>query len=410
MLSTDKIINIAEQLGTPLYIFDKAALKKRVIDIQHILGEDVCLCYAMKANPFLVDAFKTLNTKYEVCSPGEFSICERESVNMKDIVLSGVNKEQHDIAYVMDKCGGVGVYTVESIEQHKLLAECASERKISIDVLLRVTSGNQFGLDEKDLKDIISKREQYPYVNIIGIQCYTGTQKKKFEIIKNEIEWLDGLCDSLLEEYGFKVKELEYGPGLPVAYFGDDAYNNNFDMLQELADLLKIYKDKYSITLEMGRYLAAECGVYVTEVADIKVNKGQKYIIADGGINHINYYGQAMAMKIPAYSYVKYDKTVIKDRNVSSKLTGSDEEKWTVCGSLCTVADLIVKNLPIGNPDKKDKIIFYNIGAYSVTEGIYLFLSRKMPVIAAFNEDESVEVYRNFMESDRINSRQMLLS
>ena len=405
MLSTDKIIKIAEQYGTPLYILDKEQLAKRIEDIQGILGEDITLCYAMKANPFLVDAFKTLNTKYEACSPGEFSICEREKVDMHKIVLSGVNKEKQDICHVMDDCGGVGVYTVESKEQYRLLAECAAERNIEINVLLRVTSGNQFGLDEAEVEAIVKNKEAYPYVHILGLQCYTGTQKKKFDIIKSEIEWLDGLCDRLYEEYGFRAQELEYGPGLPVAYFGDAAYENNYDMLRELAELLSDYKSKYHITLEMGRYLAAECGIYVTGVADIKTNKGQQYIIVDGGINHVNYYGQTMAMKVPAYSYVKADGTVVKDRNESDTLKGLDEEKWTVCGSLCTVADLIVKNLPIGQPQTGDKLIFYNIGAYSITEGIYLFLSRRMPVITAYNKDGSIEVYRNTIPSDVINSR-----
>ena len=151
MLSTEKIIEIADQHSTPLYILDKEALENRINEIKAILGEGVTLCYAMKANPFFVDAFKHLNTKYEVCSPGEFAICEREKVNMKDIVLSGVNKEKADICHVLNDCGGVGVYTVESKEQYSLLSECAREAEVTIDVLLRVTSGNQFGLDEEDI-------------------------------------------------------------------------------------------------------------------------------------------------------------------------------------------------------------------------------------------------------------------
>ena len=104
MLNTEKIVEIANQYGTPLYILDKEHLGERIADIKTILGDGITLCYAMKANPFLVDAFKSLNTKYEVCSPGEFAICEREKVNMNDIVLSGVNKEKHDICHVMDDC------------------------------------------------------------------------------------------------------------------------------------------------------------------------------------------------------------------------------------------------------------------------------------------------------------------
>lgn len=340
-------------------------------------------------------------------SPGEFSICERENINMSDIVLSGVNKEKHDIEHVMDDCGGVGMYTVESVSQFELLNECAAKRNITIPVLLRVTSGNQFGLDEAEVERLVSHRENYPNIDIHGIQCYTGTQKKKIDHITKELEWLDGICDMLKEKYGFNARELEYGSGLPVSYFGEDAFNNSYDMLKEFAEYLKPLKSKYKITLEMGRYIAATCGVYVSSVADTKTNKGQNYCIIDGGINHVNYYGQTMAMKVPAYTFVKADGTAAA--GYGAKDYGTEPEKWTICGSLCTVADVIVKNLPIGKPESGDMIIFYNIGAYSVTEGIYLFLSRKMPKIIAYSEKEGTSLYRDFKFSDKINSREDLI-
>ena len=209
------------------------------------------------------------------------------------------------------------------------------------------------------------------------------------------------------EKYGFNARELEYGPGLPVSYFGEDAFNNSYDMLKEFAEYLKPLKSKYKITLEMGRYIAATCGVYVSSVADTKTNKGQNYCIIDGGINHVNYYGQTMAMKVPAYTFVKADGTAVA--GYGAKDYGTEPEKWTICGSLCTVADVIVKNLPIGKPESGDMIIFYNIGAYSVTEGIYLFLSRKMPKIIAYSEKEGTSLYRDFKFSDKINSREDLI-
>lgn len=415
MLSTKNIADIAKAHQTPLYIFDKTMLEKRISDIKQILGGNVTVCYAMKANPFLVDAFKGFDVKYEVCSPGEFLICEREHVDMGKIVLSGVNKEKTDICHVMDDCGGVGVYTAESLGQLKLLDECAKERNCVIDVLLRVTSGNQFGMDETMIEDIVKNIKNYANVNIKGLQCYSGTQKKKSDIYGQELSRIAELSDRLCDEYGCGFSELEYGPGLPYDYFGDAAYNNNYDELKILSEELKDIKKRYHVTLEMGRYLVSECGIYVTSIADMKVNNGQNYVIADGGINHINYYGQTMAMKIPAYSYVKNDGTVVKDYDHDESFDEKDMEKWTVCGSLCTVADVVVKNLPLGTPQTGDMIIFYNIGAYSVTEGIYLFLSRRMPLITAVSYDASkdvlshddiqVEVYRDVLHSDVINSR-----
>ncbi len=439
MIGEEKIGELAKLHGTPLYIFDKEELYKRIGDIQKMLGEDITLCYAMKANPFLVDTLKPLVPKFEVCSPGEFAICRRENVDMSSIVLSGVYKKQSDIEYVMDECGGVGVYTVESMEQFNILCCCAKIREITIAVLLRLTSKNQFGLDELEIEQIIENRADYPYIDILGIQYYSGTQKKKVEVNIKELQQLDTFCKQLKNKYDFTVKELEYGPGLMVSYFGEDAYKNDYKMLQEFLTALEEVKKNYHITLEMGRYLVATCGIYVSKVVDIKVHSEQQYCIIDGGINHINYYGQTMAMKIPAYAYVKNDGTIIKAYGLLEKLRDNTEKfnindnkssadiekvntddknssidneklKWTICGSLCTVADVIVKNLPIGQPDKEDLLFFYNIGAYSVTEGIYLFLSRTLPKIITYDKNGIVEVLRDFYDSDIINSRKFVLN
>ncbi len=439
MIREEKIEELAKLHGTPLYIFDKEELCKRIGDIQKILGEDITLCYAMKANPFLVDALKPLVSKFEVCSPGEFAICRRENVDMSSIVLSGVYKKQSDMEYVMDECGGVGVYTIESMEQWNMLCSCVQIRNIKISVLLRLTSKNQFGLDSVEIEKIIENRADYPYIDIIGIQYYSGTQKKKAEINIKELQQLVVFCEQLKSTYDFTVKELEYGPGFMVSYFGEDAYNNNYEMLQEFLTELKKVKKNYHITLEMGRYLVATCGIYVSKVVDIKVHSEQQYCIIDGGINHINYYGQTMAMKIPAYAYLKKDGTIVKAYGLLEKLRDNTEKlnrndnkssadiekvstddrnssidnetsKWTICGSLCTVADVLVKNLPIGKPDKGDMIFFYNIGAYSVTEGIYLFLSRTLPKIITYDTNGVVEVLRDFYDSDIINSRKFVLN
>lgn len=412
MVGVNELKEIAIKCGTPSYIFDTDELCARIDAMQQILGCGVTVCYAMKANPFLISVLDKKLDKFEVCSPGEFAICEKEGINREKIVLSGVNKEKKDILYTM-KTGAVGIYTVESLNQLELINSCAVECGIKVKVLIRVTSGNQFGINERQVYEIADRKDELKGIIIEGIQCYSGTQKKKLSQIEAEVVWLQAIAHTCEAEHGVELKEIEYGPGLSVDYFVTDkcdAMNADFDELKEFAVMIKEMSEKFNVTLEMGRYIAATCGILISRIADMKMNDTTRYAIIDSGINHINYYGQAMAMKIPAYSYVKADGTVVKDRNVMSRLNGTDDEKWTICGSLCTVADLIVKNLPIGTPECNDKIIFYNIGAYSITEGIYLFLSRKMPVITAYNKDGSVEVYRDVISSDRINSRQNLLS
>ena len=400
MVNKNILKDIAIEYGTPTYVFDIDELKKRIINISDILGKNINLCYAMKANPFLVDSMKTLVGKFEVCSPGEFAICEREQIDMDRIVLSGVNKEKSDIEHVMDDCKGVGIYTVESLNQFALLNECASKRKIIISVLLRVTSGNQFGLDEGVIEQLIADRAQYKYIDFKGIQCYSGTQKKKISQIEKEIDWLDGICDNLQKKYGYEVKELEYGPGLPISYFEPDTDNDNFDMLQQFSDKLDDIRNKYEITLEMGRFMVATCGIYLSRIADLKTNNCQNYCIIDGGINHLNYYGQTMAMKFPKTDFVPMNTT-----NTCQNVENEGIAPWNICGSLCTVADVIVKNLPLDNAQIGDMIIFYNVGAYSVTEGIYLFLSRKLPKILTYDNENKIKLIRDDLSTDVINSR-----
>ena len=105
-------------------------------------------------------------------------------------------------------------------------------------------------------------------------------------------------------------------------------------MLQQFADTLATLKFQGKITLEMGRYIAAYCGYYVTRIVDQKVNHGQNYCIVDGGLNHLNYYGQAMAMKMPHHKHIP-----------DAPLETSDEQSevlWNICGSLCTVNDCLL--------------------------------------------------------------------
>lgn len=401
------LYKLIESEVSPAYIFDLDILKERMNKIKNVLGEDYSLCYAMKANPFLVDAMKGLADKYEVCSPGEFAICEREQIPMERIVLSGVNKEEADIAYIMEHNLEVGMFTVESMQQFLLLYSCAKKYGKAIHVLLRITSGNQFGMDKELAEWLIERKDQYACLHIKGFQYYSGTQKKKIEKIEKEIDELEAFCEKMEHTYGYRTEELEYGPGLFVSYFEPDVREEeDITPLVRLKERLDKLQGKYRITLEMGRYFTAECGTFLTKMVDLKQNGGQNYCIVDGGIHHINYYGQTMAMKLPAIAHIKKTEKGIAwdDRQNLSQ----EEKTWIVCGSLCTVGDVLVKNLKLHNAECGDYLVFGNLGAYSVTEGIYLFLSRRLPNVYTYDKRNGLILMRDNFPTDWINSRKVL--
>ena len=408
MLGVNELKEIAIKCGTPSYIFDTDELCARIDAIQQILGCGVTVCYAMKANPFLISVLDKKLDKFEVCSPGEFAICEKEGINREKIVLSGVNKEKKDILYTM-KTGAVGIYTVESLNQLELINSCAVECGIKVKVLIRVTSGNQFGINERQVYEIADRKDELKGIIIEGIQCYSGTQKKKLSQIESEVVWLQAIAHTCEAEHGVKLNEIEYGPGLSVDYFVTDkcdAMNTNFDELEEFAGMIKEMSEKFNVTLEMGRYIAATCGVLISRIADMKMNDTTRYAIIDSGINHINYYGQAMAMKKPRCEFIpmEYTEEFADGVDHDVEVYSQGVQPYNICGSLCTVGDVIVKNLELKDAKIGDMIAFYNIGAYSVTEGIYLFLSRRMPAIVMYSKKNGYRVIRKPIETFLINS------
>lgn len=129
---------MAEEYGTPTFVFDVREFWQRLDKIADIFGEDVRLCFAMKANPFLAAAAADHGERLEVCSPGELAICEDVGISANQIVYSGVNKQASDIAHAI--AYRVGVLTAESKLHVELIEQCAQRANTKVDVLLRLNA------------------------------------------------------------------------------------------------------------------------------------------------------------------------------------------------------------------------------------------------------------------------------
>ena len=312
---------IVKNTGTPAYVFDLDVLRDRLKMIKDTLGEEIGICYAMKANPFVVGDIDEVVDRYEVCSPGEFKICEKAEVPMKKVVLSGVYKEAVDTKRIVAAYKDDILYTAESVNQFHLVNDAAVENGIVVNMILRITTGNQFGIDEVELCEIIADRAKYKGVNIVGIQHFSGTQRKNLKIYKEELNYCDSLIKKLKEDYEFEAEELEFGTGFFFEYFQPKAKKGEAEMsqeeseanarredvilLEEFSKLLSEMEFSGRITLEIGRFIVASCGRYYTSIVDKKHNCDIDFCIVDGGIHQLNYFGQMMAMKKPWYRQLK---------------------------------------------------------------------------------------------------------
>ncbi len=358
---------IIKEYSTPLFVYNINILKERIKYLRENLKGN--LCYAIKANSFVIKEITEEVERIEICSFGEYMICENNNVPANKMVLSGVNKSYEEFNYIFENEKDILRYTIESIHQFELLKELSEKYKRKINILPRITSGNQFGITYEELEYIIENLNEY--MTLSGIEFFSGTQKHSIKRIEKEIKMLSEICLNIKEKYSVDIKEIEYGPGLPVYYFQNEYFNED-EFLNEINIITSNYLKGKEIILEIGRSMVASCGVYITSVVDKKENKTGKYVILDGGINHLVYYGGSMGMMTPYYEIL----------NKNEK----EEEIVNLFGSLCTINDIILKGAKVPKLNIGDTFIFKNVGAYSVTEGINLFLSRDMPKIILVND------------------------
>lgn len=386
-MNSEALQDIAASFATPAFIFDADEFGRRAKNVKSAIG-GASLCYSIKANPFLLACLPEEIDRVEVCSPGELAICRRVGVDPSTVVYSGVNKGSEDIAEAIEY--GAELLTAESLRQLGLINAAALAAGKRVRVALRLTSGNQFGMDSEALKRAVAEKGSYEGVDIVAIHYYSGTQKKKLAVIEKELAELEELADTLEERFGLSGISLEYGPGLPADYFGDDPEGRDMAVLAEAGAMIAAVAARRSVTVEFGRFLASPCGTYLTAAADIKNNNGENFVICDGGINHLKYYGQTMAMQTPPI-------TLLGDH-------GERTEDYTLCGSLCTTADILVRKVTLPALSVGDVLAFGRCGAYSVTEGIGLFLSRQLPRIVLHSERGGNRLLRDFYGTDILNS------
>lgn len=393
-MNLENLKKFNSQIGTPSYVFDLDIFEKRVNLVKKYFGDKTGICFSIKANPFLLGRLPETFDKIEVCSPGELTICEKTGVDMSKIIFSGVNKTKADVERAADD--KVGTFTAESMLHVELVNSAALSRNTVYPVLLRVTDvkgGSQFGMQDCDVIEIIKNRDSYKGIKIVGIHYFTGTQKRKAKPIIRELDFVADFIAKVKDELDFTIERVEYGTGLAIDYFADDADEQEEARLSEISPKIREIAEIADLTVEMGRFFAAPCGYYFTKVMDVKTNYDINYAIVDGGMNQLKYDGQLQGMQIPKIIHLK--------ANESSK---EEAKPWTLCGSLCTTADILARNVSFNGLEIGDTLVFCRTGAYSVMEGMAVFLSREMPVVTVYSEKEGVTVLREMLYTDIFNT------
>lgn len=396
------------ELPTPCYLFDEAECVNRATTIKRAVNEwGGRICYAIKANPFLIPTLLPIVDKFEVCSPGELEICRKYGVPGEKILFSGIVKTKNDIKAAV--AYPVKVITLESLHHWELLQAVLKEysdagKTVNVRIMPRLSSGAQFGMEEPEICKVLEECRNMQGIAVEGIHYFTGTQKKGRQYEK-ELDLALNFLQKLQPKRPQDKMILEYGPGLAVPYFAGDNFEEPYELLEKLKAYILQAAPDHRIDIELGRYMAASCGRYITEIVDVKHAQDRHYCLVDGGIHQVNYYGSNMAMRTPVIRQLKQENIIAE--NGETERCGDEQDtsqEYMICGSLCTFADILARGLKLDAPRIGDRLVFENIGAYSVTEGSYLFLSHPLPALYLQKQNGETELIREKIESYRMNS------
>lgn len=384
-MDSNKISSVVQKYGTPCYLYDGNKIKEQYLKLKSILPDNFEVFYSMKTNPLLgvCQLFKNLGSSIEVASGGELAVALEAGFESNNIIFTSPGKTLDELELAIDN--NIYSINVESLEEAILIDSIAKSKDKIVNISIRVNpdfnlsgagikmSGvsSQFGIDFSKIASVYKTLEVLSNVSLIGLHVYCGTQILKAENIYNTMDAIFSMAIDLANEYNFDLKFLDLGGGFGIPYFKGEVNIDFQELKNGIYNVFRKYKEQLTntrIAVESGRFLMAECGVFLTKVLYTKEVKGQNYIICDGGSNfHANsaFLGRYIRNNFPQY-------ILNKDKN-------EDEMLITVAGPLCTPTDILGQKLSLPQANVGDIVIIEKSGAYGLTDSPVLFLSHPMP-------------------------------
>lgn len=382
-LSLTQIENLVTR--TPFYAYDRQLIINRVSQLLNILPAEVSLNYAIKANPYpsLVHLMAGQVTGFDVASKKEMLLALQTGMPADKISYAGPGKTQADIEAAI--IAGVTLHA-ESENEIATIESAAEKLKLKANLAIRVnpsfelkSSGMKmsggakpFGIDEEKIPEVLMSLSSRQ-VRLRGFHIYSGSQnlnaaaiisaqQQTFKLAKHLIE----LSTSITNK---KINYLNIGGGFGIPYFAKEQALDIQAIANNLKDLILQYKDvvdNLELIIELGRYLVAEAGVYVSKIVDKKESRGTQYLVCDGGLHHhlanSGNFGQVIRKNYPLA--------------IGNKLNDNKLEQVNIVGPLCTPLDILAEKVILPQANIGDYVVIFQSGAYGASASPKDFLSQ----------------------------------
>lgn len=404
----DELITLSKTHGTPLYLYDATAVNQKITDIQENLNYQVKVYYAVKANPNLelLRSIQGVADGFDISSGGELTQLSLLDVEPLTISFAGPAKTESELHTAIKY--GVGFISVESLVELKRIIRICEHNKLTANIGLRINpllmnrkfglkmGGKpvQFGIDEEELtaiyKLIIEKKE---YLEFRGVHVYAGSQCFDSEGIVDGVSNTLRIVTQLELDSGLFCRKINLGGGFGVSHGKE---SDQLD-LQELAATLNPVlgrfisdsEEKREIIFELGRYLTADAGIYITQIVSNKDSRGKSFYIVDGGLNHhlsaAGTFGTPLRSNFPVRNLTRPDAPCVK---------------CSIAGPSCNPTDLLGIDIDLEAADIDDFICVFKSGSYGFTASPLLFLGRDTPLELVRHDNEIVVGRRRFSMTD----------
>ncbi|MGX4641052.1 pyridoxal-dependent decarboxylase, exosortase A system-associated [Massilia sp. SYSU DXS3249] len=376
------LTRLAQRVGsTPFYAYDRRLLSERVAHVRAHLPPEVELHFSMKANPMpaLVQHLSALVDGIDVASAGELKVALDTGMAPERISFAGPGKSDAELARAV--AAGAVVHA-ESEREIRALARIGEQLGIAPLLVLRINpdfelkgsgmrmggGAKQFGIDAEDAPRLLALAASLG-LTVLGFHIFSGSQSLRAEaIIEAQTQTLV-LAERLAGEARDPVRILNIGGGFGIPYFPGEAALDLAPIGAALGAALPRVRERLpqaQVSIELGRYLVGEAGVYVARVVDRKVSRGQVFLVTDGGLHHhlaaSGNFGQVIRKNYPV---------AIGNRMRASGAT----ETASVVGPLCTPLDLLAERMDLPQAEIGDLVVVFQSGAYGRSASPQGFLS-----------------------------------
>ena len=353
------ITQLAEQYGTPLYVYSRATLTRHYQVWTQSLTQGDMICYAVKSNSNLgvLSLLAKLGSGFDIVSGGELERVLTAGGDPSRIVFSGLGKTVEDMRRAMEV--GVHCFNVESEAELEQLNQVALDIGQVAPVSIRVNPDvdakthpyistglkeNKFGIDINRAPEIYAHASQLPGLRIIGIDCHIGSQLTELSPFLDALDPVLRLADQL-DGMGIPIQHFDLGGGLGVTY-GEETPPSPADLCKAIKERMGDRSQK--LIFEPGRSISANAGLLITEVQFLKPSDAKNFAIVDAAMNDLirpALYGSWMRIS-----------------EVDQRLT-REKANWDVVGSVCESADFLGKDRTLGIASG-DLLAVHSAGAY----------------------------------------------